>query len=73
MWYLVISWKELIKNLKSKWGEQLKQVWSHIKFQLNNFITTIPVHGNTDLPKGTLKKICKDLQIDYDFIKWSKS
>ncbi|MFA6256049.1 MAG: type II toxin-antitoxin system HicA family toxin [Candidatus Absconditabacterales bacterium] len=69
MGYLVISGKELIQKLESKGGKQVKQVGSHVKFQLHNFITTIPTHGNDDLPKGTLKKICKDLQIDYDFIK----
>ncbi len=54
----VISGKALL-NLLAKQGFRLvRQKGSHVRLRAaDGRVTTVPVHGNQDLPKGLLRKI----------------
>ncbi|MEA5536167.1 type II toxin-antitoxin system HicA family toxin [Crocosphaera sp. XPORK-15E] len=65
-----ISGKKLCKIIE-KLGWQLKRVTGshHIYTKENkDEILVIPIHGNRDLPVGTLKKIMKDADLTEDDI-----
>jgi predicted RNA binding protein YcfA (HicA-like mRNA interferase family) len=65
-----ISGKKLCKIVE-KLGWQLKRVTGshHIYTKENKEeILVIPIHGNRDLPVGTLKKIMKDADLTEDDI-----
>ena len=62
-----IPGKKLVRILESC-GFILKRT-SASHFLLENpdgRITTIPIHANKDLPKGTLKSILRDIEITND-------
>jgi predicted RNA binding protein YcfA (HicA-like mRNA interferase family) len=62
----VISGKTLLKRLLKNQNYKLShQHGSHsiIKDTTNGKKTTIPIHANKDLPKGTLKAIITDLSL----------
>jgi len=61
----VISGKRLVNILKSHGFEMVRQKGSHVRLKLtNDRVTTVPVHGNKDLPKGLLRKILfQDLKL----------
>ena len=54
-----ISGKIIIKRLKKLGWEVVSQAGSHVKLKKGNNITIVPVHGNKDIPKGTIKSIEK--------------
>ncbi len=61
----VLSGKELVKILELQGFHVVRINGSHhrLKHQ-DGRITTVPVHGNEDLPKGLLRKIIReDLQL----------
>lgn len=65
-----VSGKKLCKIIE-KLGWQLKRVTgSHHIYTKDDKdeILVIPVHGNRDLPLGTLKKILKDADLTEDDI-----
>ncbi|MFH1050567.1 MAG: type II toxin-antitoxin system HicA family toxin [bacterium] len=68
--YPVISGKNLIKILKSLGFEVVRINGSHHRLKHpDGRITTIPVHGNNDLPKGLIRKIIiEDLEMELDEI-----
>ncbi|MBI3652292.1 MAG: type II toxin-antitoxin system HicA family toxin [Acidobacteria bacterium] len=53
--------KEVIKRLKAEGWYEVRQVGSHKQFKhdIKSGLVTVPVHGNKDLPKGTLASIFK--------------
>ncbi len=64
----VISGKRLCRIVEQK-GWTLKRVTGshHIYVKQGiNAILSIPVHGNRDLPKGTLKSLLKDAGLTED-------
>ena len=58
---IVLSGKDLIKILEKLGFELIRINGSHhrLKHQ-DGRITTVPVHGNDDLPKGLIRKIIRD-------------
>ena len=54
-----ISGKKAIKMLRKAGWEIVSQSGSHVKLKNGKLLTIIPVHGNKDLPRGTLKSIEK--------------
>ncbi len=69
MWDLVISWKKLLKYLLKNNAKIVRQKWSHCFIFYNNKSTIIPLHSNIDLPKWTIRKIMKDLDLSLEDIK----
>ena len=58
---IVISGKDFIKFLEYLGFEIIRTKGSHFRLKHNDGrITTVPVHGNTPLPKGLLRKIIRD-------------
>ena len=72
MWELAISWKKLFKYLLKNGARLIRQKWSHCFVRYNGKATVIPLHSNIDLPKGTIRKIMKDLDLTLDDIKKAK-
>ena len=64
----VISGKELVKILEKSGFFTVRILGSHHRMRhTDGRVTTIPVHGNIDLPKGLLRKIIReDLQMDVE-------
>lgn len=64
----VISGKKLIKFLIQLGFEVVRVNGSHHRLKhLDGRMTTVPVHGNKDLPKGLLRKIIiEDIQINWE-------
>ncbi|NQS97662.1 MAG: type II toxin-antitoxin system HicA family toxin [candidate division Zixibacteria bacterium] len=57
----IISGGELIKFLKSIGFTIIRRKGSHIRLKAEDGrITTVPIHGNKDLPKGLLRKIVRE-------------
>ncbi len=54
-----ISGKKIIKLLKKCGWEIVSQTGSHVKIKKGSKIAIVPVHGNKDIPKGTVKNIEK--------------
>jgi len=54
-----ISGKFIIKKLKKLGWEIVSQSGSHVKVGKGTTKAIVPVHGNKDLPKGTIKSIEK--------------
>ncbi len=69
MWELIIKWKKLLTILKKLWAITLRQKGSHCIIKYKEKITIIPLHGGKDLPKWTIRKILRDLNLDYSDIK----
>ena len=63
-----ISSKKLLSNLKKACFDIIRINGSHQRFNnRDGRITTIPVHGNADIPKGLLRKIFReDLELTPD-------
>lgn len=56
-----ISGKELIRLLQKIGFEEIRTKGSHHRLKhTDGRITTIPVHGNENLPKGLLRKIIRE-------------
>ena len=54
-----MSGKDVIRTLQKKGWRVLRQKGSHVRLTDGQLYTTVPVHGNKDLPVGTLKAIEK--------------
>jgi predicted RNA binding protein YcfA (HicA-like mRNA interferase family) len=54
-----ISGKKVIKLLLKDGWTKVSQSGSHVKLTKGSLVTIIPLHGNRDLPKGTLRSIEK--------------
>ncbi|RLA75332.1 MAG: hypothetical protein DRG30_04630 [Epsilonproteobacteria bacterium] len=52
--------KEIIRLLQQNGFKQLRQKGSHIRLTNGTKYTTVAVHGKSDIPIGTVKKIEKD-------------
>lgn len=63
----ILKTNKLVKCL-FKMGFYLNhQVGSHAQFKhIDGRRTTIPIHSNKDISKGTLKAILKDIEISVD-------
>lgn len=61
---------ELIRVLEKLGFERLRQSGSHIIFKHpEGRWTTVPMHKEKDVAKGTLRKILKDAEITYEDLK----
>ena len=63
-----ISAKKLIKKLQALGFVETHRRGSHFYFKKDNKIVTVPVHGNKDIPIGTLHNIIihqAGLSVDY--------
>ena len=70
-----LSGKELIKVLQKNGLDVIRINGSHPRLKhTDGRVTTVPVHGNDDLPRGLLRKIIReDLKIELaEFNKLSK-
>jgi len=70
-----LSGKELIKVLQKNGFDVIRINGSHHRLKhTDGRVTTVPVHGNDDLPRGLLRKIFReDLKIELaEFNKLSK-
>ena len=63
-----ISGKDLIKIIENLGFQLIRINGSHHRFKhQDGRTTTIPVHGNKDLPKGLIRKIIRyDLEMDLE-------
>jgi predicted RNA binding protein YcfA (HicA-like mRNA interferase family) len=53
---------EVLTVIKAKGGRVLRQRGSHVRVQVGQCFTTVPVHRGRDLPPGTLRGIERDLE-----------
>jgi predicted RNA binding protein YcfA (HicA-like mRNA interferase family) len=53
--------REVIKRLKDEGWYEVRQAGSHKQFKHDKKtgLVTVPIHGNKDIPKGTLASIFK--------------
>ncbi len=65
---VVVSGKELLKILAKLGFEEVRINGSHHRLKnKDGRVTTVPVHGNDDLPKGLMRKIIReDLEMELD-------
>ncbi len=54
-----ISGKLIIKKLRKMGWVIVFQTGSHVKLRKGSAMTIVPVYGNKDLPKGTIRGIEK--------------
>jgi predicted RNA binding protein YcfA (HicA-like mRNA interferase family) len=54
-----MSGKDVVKNLQNEGWTIKRQKGSHVQMTKGARHATVPIHGNKDLPKGTLKAIEK--------------
>ncbi|MBE9593410.1 MAG: type II toxin-antitoxin system HicA family toxin [Proteobacteria bacterium] len=64
----VIKGRELVKFLESVDFRVTKTKGSHVRLRSEDGrVTTVPVHGNKDIPKGLLRKMIReDLEISLE-------
>ena len=64
----VIKGRDLILFLQSIGFEIIRTKGSHVRMRCpDGRVTTIPIHGNEDIPKGLLRKIIReDLELTLD-------
>jgi predicted RNA binding protein YcfA (HicA-like mRNA interferase family) len=64
----VIKGRELVKFLESMGFRATRTKGSHVRLRAEDGrVTTVPVHGNKDIPRGLLRKIIReDLQISLE-------
>jgi predicted RNA binding protein YcfA (HicA-like mRNA interferase family) len=64
----VIKGIELVKLLESLGFRITRTKGSHVRLRAEDGrVTTVPVHGNKDIPKGLLRKIIReDLEISLE-------
>ncbi len=64
----VITGKELIKFLESLGFVIIRTKGSHVRLGRDDGrVTTVPVHGNREIPKGLLRKMIReDLEMSLD-------
>lgn len=68
----VIKGRALIKFLESTGFRVTRTKGSHVRLRAEDGrVTTVPVHGNKDIPKGLLRKIIRvDLELSLEeFVK----
>lgn len=58
-----ISGKKLAQILEKNGWELVKVNGSHFKYQKDQNSVSVPIHGNRDLPIGTLKALMKDTNL----------
>jgi predicted RNA binding protein YcfA (HicA-like mRNA interferase family) len=54
--------RELMRILRKRGCEVVRQRGSHVRVQCGKCQTTVPVHAAEDLPPGTLRAIERDLE-----------
>jgi len=64
----VIKGREHVKFLESLGFTVTRTKGSHVRLRSEDGrVTTVPVHGNKDIPKGLLRKIIReDLEISFE-------
>ncbi len=62
-----ISGKKISKILINLGFQEFRKRGSHVFFvHKDKRVTTIPIHGNKEIPIGTLSSVLKDIKISYD-------
>ena len=57
----VIKGRELVKFLESMGFRVTRTKGSHVRLRSEDGrVTTVPVHGNKDIPRGLLRKIVRE-------------
>jgi predicted RNA binding protein YcfA (HicA-like mRNA interferase family) len=67
-----LNGKQLVKYLESINFKVIRKKGSHVRLKTEDGkITTVPLHGKKDIPKGLLRKIIReDLEMSFEeFIK----
>ena len=60
----IVSGKKLTKSLERIGFIVVRQTGSHLLLEhTDGRITSVPIHGNKDLPPGTLRGILRDIEI----------
>jgi len=68
----ILSGKELISLLQKLGFDIIRIKGSHYRLKHNDGrVTTVPLHGNRDLPKGLLDSIIKD-DLNYSIEEFKK-
>jgi len=64
----IIKGKELVKFLEFMGFKVTRTKGAHVRLRAEDGrVTTVPVHGNKDIPKGLLRKIIReDLEISLE-------
>ena len=64
----LIKARELLRFLEKLGFKPVRMKGSHIRLKADDGrVTTIPVHGNREIPRGLLRKIIReDLQMELD-------
>jgi len=58
---LTIKGKQLVKYLKNINFKIIRRKGSHVRLKTEDGrLTTVPLHGNKDIPKGLLRKIIRE-------------
>jgi predicted RNA binding protein YcfA (HicA-like mRNA interferase family) len=65
---LLIKARELLKFLEELGFKPVRMKGSHVRLRSEDGrVTTIPIHGNKEIPKGLLRKIIReDLQMSLE-------
>lgn len=58
----VMKGKEVLRIIKARGGEVVRQSGSHVRVKAGKCSTTVPVHAGEDLGPGLLRSIEKDLE-----------
>jgi len=63
-----INGKQLVKYLESINFKIIRKKGSHVRLKaVDGKITTVPLHGKKDIPKGLLRKIIReDLEMGFE-------
>ncbi|RLI79131.1 hypothetical protein DRP05_04860 [Archaeoglobales archaeon] len=64
----LIKAKDLIKFLEELGFKPVRMKGSHVRLKADDGrVTTVPVHGNREIPRGLLRKIIReDLQMELE-------
>ncbi len=54
--------REVLRVIRDRGGEVLRQKGSHIRVRAGECYTTVPDHSSRDVPPGTLRAIERDLE-----------
>ncbi len=54
--------REVLRAIREKGGEVLRQRGSHVRVRAGECYTTVPDHASRDVPPGTLRAIERDLE-----------
>ena len=60
--FAYVTGKAILKILRTKRCQEVRQSGSHVRVECGKCVTTVPVHSGEDLGKGLLRAIERDLE-----------